>query len=794
MLRALYTGVSALRNHQTELDVVSNNIANLNTLGFKTGRVTFKEALTQTIRGASRPSGTLGGTNPQQVGLGLGLSSIDNIFTQGQFQSTGNGLDVAVQGDGFFILSDGSGEFYTRVGAFQFDANGTMVAADGRRLQGRTADPDGTINPGGPVGDIVIPVGLRSDPRATTQVALSGNLDASQSPTGNVTESRPLLAQAAGTDLLSSLRTASGVPQGLRDGETVTFIANATAVTQIGQLHTEDGDPISLGGATTITVTDGTNTSTITTLTDTSTYEDLRAALEGALTGVTVAIASDGSLQFTNTGATAVSISASISGTSNFNRLIQGVSIPAGGTNFSERADSRTAIAIGSGTGAVATAGELATSLASAWREVSGSGATVDFGTTEAARFTFTGGGTTVSGIRITESDGGLVFASSLGLPSASFGAADTVSSSLFLDAAADTDALDTLFATDGSSLGVSTGDTLTFSASQGGLPLAPLSVTVGADGTANDGSAATVRGLLDEIAASLGLASPDAVSINADGQIVIQSDPGEANALTQITLSEPLNPALAAAMGFAQTAPATDVESTASITVFDELGNRHVVSLVFTKDPLATNTWTWEASVAPPATITSGGSGTATFNPDGTLASFASSDGSPLTFDPASGATNPVSVQLDAAGTGPLTGLTQFAAPSEVFLTGQDGFASGVLESVTIDDKGVVMGLFTNGTSRAVAQIVLARFANPGGLLKTRENEWLTSANSGNPLIVNPGSSGGTLTSGALEMSNVDLGQEFTNLIIAQRGFQASARTITTGDEMLSELVNLKR
>ncbi len=794
MLRALYTGVSGLRNHQTELDVVSNNIANINTLGFKSGRVTFKEALTQTIRGASRPSSTLGGTNPQQVGLGLGVASIDNLFTQGQFQSTGNGLDIAIQGDGFFVLSDGSGEFYTRVGAFHFDADGRLVASDGRRLQGRAANPDGTIDSGAPVGDIVVPVGLRSDARATTRVAIAGNLDASQNPTGNVVESRPLLAGAESTDLATSLRNATGVPVGLRDGETVSLVANATGVTRIGQLHTEAGDSISLGGATTITVTDGTATSTITTLTDSSTYEDLRAALQAALGGVAVSIASDGSLQFTNNSGAAVSITASVSGASNFNSLIRDVTVAAGGTNFSERADARTDIQIGASSGGVSTAGELAAGLATAWREVSGAAANVDFGTTAAGRFTFTGGGTAVTGLRVLESDGGLLLATSLGLPSATFGANETVTSGLFLDVASDADALPSLYATDGTPLGVSAGDTLAFAASRGGAPLAPLSIAVGSDGGAGDGAAATLRGLLDEIAASLGLASPGAVSIGANGQIVIRSDPGEANALSAVTLSETSNPVLSSSIAFGETAAARDVESTASITVFDDLGNRHVVSLVFTKDPLATNMWSWQASVAGPATLVSGGSGIATFNPDGTLASFVSSDGSPLTIDPGTGATNPVAVTLDAAGTGPLTGFTQFAAPSEVFLTGQDGYASGVLESVTVDDRGVVTGLFSNGTSRAVAQIVLARFANAAGLLKARENTYVTSANSGNALIVNPGSSGGTLASGALEMSNVDLGQEFTNLIIAQRGFQANARTITTGDEMLTELVNLKR
>jgi flagellar hook protein FlgE len=191
---------------------------------------------------------------------------------------------------------------------------------------------------------------------------------------------------------------------------------------------------------------------------------------------------------------------------------------------------------------------------------------------------------------------------------------------------------------------------------------------------------------------------------------------------------------------------------------------------------------------------LVSGGEGTASFNPDGSLAAFASSDGLPLSFDPASGATNPVTIDIQASSAGALAGLTQYAAPSQVLIAGQDGHASGVLDSINIDEKGVVHALFTNGTQRAMAQIVLARFVNATGLQRIRENAYAATENSGIALVVSPDGSGGRIASGVVEMSNVDLAKEFTSLIIAQRGFQANARSITTSDEMLSELVNIKR
>jgi flagellar hook protein FlgE len=376
------------------------------------------------------------------------------------------------------------------------------------------------------------------------------------------------------------------------------------------------------------------------------------------------------------------------------------------------------------------------------------------------------------------------LLASAVGFPTDGLGAGEMISSSRFLDTASASDLVSDLYSQSGTSLGMSAGDTVTFAASRGDETLAPVSVN----------PAGSYGDLIAQINTALGFAASGSVAIGSNGGIVITSDPGTQNAIDGVSLSEVGNGALASAMGFSQTAEASDVRATGSITVFDDLGNTHVVSLTFTRDAVAPNLWAWEAALGNGGSLLAGSTGTATFNPDGTLGSFASSDGSPLTFDPGTGATSPVAVTLDAMGDGPLSGLTQFAAPSEVLLAGQDGNASGVLESVVIDDRGVVNALFTNGTSRSVAQIVLAKFANPAGLLKGRENTFASSANSGVALLVNPGSSAGTLASGVVEMSNVDLAKEFTSLIVAQRGFQANARTISTSDEMLTELVNLKR
>jgi flagellar hook protein FlgE len=179
MLRSLFAGVSGLRNHQVRMDVIGNNIANVNTVGFKASRVNFAEALSQTIRGAQAPSEARGGMNAMQVGLGVQVGSIDTLFTQGNLQYTGNLTDLAVQGDGFLVVGDGLRRFYTRDGAIVMDADGNLVhASSGLRLMGWQADAAGTVDPAGPLTPLTIPVGAQIPPRATTLALLAGNLNA----------------------------------------------------------------------------------------------------------------------------------------------------------------------------------------------------------------------------------------------------------------------------------------------------------------------------------------------------------------------------------------------------------------------------------------------------------------------------------------------------------------------------------------------------------------------------------------------------------------------------------------
>jgi flagellar hook protein FlgE len=388
------------------------------------------------------------------------------------------------------------------------------------------------------------------------------------------------------------------------------------------------------------------------------------------------------------------------------------------------------------------------------------------------------------------------VFETAMNLTGNDLGLGETITSETLLDEASASDNLTDLFSAQGASLGLATGSVFTFDALEGGvqLPQATFTVSGAGDGTGADRQVMTLGGLADELEDVLQLGSIGSATI-VDGALRVEGRAGLSHALTGLAFAQANNASLAPGMAFAQVQAATDVTHETSIKVHDSLGETHLLSLVFTKDADSDNRWTWQALVDD-GQILAGATGAVTFNGDGSLESFTTDDGQPLQIDPANGADGPLSIELDAGVLGSVQGVTGFARESTTALVDQDGYAMGTLESISVGADGIIVGDFTNGTSRALAQVALADFTNPAGLMRDAGNGWMTTPNSGSPVIrrPGPGSSVGSISAGTLEMSNVDIAQEFTNMIVAQRGFQANARTITTSDEMLVELVNLKR
>lgn len=693
MMRSLFAGVSGLRNHQTKMDVIGNNIANVNTVAYKSSRVTFAEAFAQLLQGASRPPGDLGGINPIQIGLGSKIGSIDQNFSQGNLESTGVNTDLAIQGDGLFVVSDGTRSFYTRAGNFQLDANGKLVSpSNGFKVQGINADSLGQLSTGSAVTDIALPFGKKSPARATTKVVLTGNLDARAVPKGTIlaTQGRVYaVEQAASNGGLGS--DVSGL------------YARGTANSAVFGMVPD---------STTITMTDGTNSRTYTYV--------------AADTGV-------GTFDFHS-----------------LKDLVAEINNTFGGTGFNTLS-----VVQNSGTGALAFTATAAINLG------------------------------------ITSSNPALLKA--LGSASGALAAGGTALSDEFSHIANTTDLLTDLRDGAGGNLGLAAGGAITVDGNKGGTAVTTGGLTVGA-GT-------TYGQLLTNINTTLGVTNITGAAIDATtGTLTINGDGGIANALSGLNIrsgAAGFNAVFDSRSGnYVERQAASDVTHQAAITVYDSIGTPISLSLNFTKDPTSPNQWLWNASLPAPAVITGGGTGFVTFDTDGRLQTFAYNGGAnSLQFDPGSGATAPVDLQLDSGVLGDINGLSQFASPSNAVASSQDGYTMGNLQDISVDSRGIITGFFTNGINQTLAQISLASFNNPSGLIRTGNNMYAESGNSGGAIIGFSGTSNqSTITPGALESSNVDLSQEFTDMIIAQRGFQANARVITTADEMLQELVSLKR
>ena len=216
MLRSLFSGISGLRSHQTMLDVTGNNIANVNTTGFKTSQVQFQDTLSQVLQNAGGAQDGTGGTNPAQVGLGVRVAGITTNFTQGPTQTTGRSTDMMISGDGFFVVRRGNETFFTRAGSFDFDAIGQMVLpGDGALVQGWAA-VDGVIDATGPLVDLRVPAGSLMSALATTSAGFEGNLDTGADAVSPITRSIPVFDAAGNERRLDLEFTKTGAGWSLR--------------------------------------------------------------------------------------------------------------------------------------------------------------------------------------------------------------------------------------------------------------------------------------------------------------------------------------------------------------------------------------------------------------------------------------------------------------------------------------------------------------------------------------------------------------------------------------------------
>ena len=295
--------------------------------------------------------------------------------------------------------------------------------------------------------------------------------------------------------------------------------------------------------------------------------------------------------------------------------------------------------------------------------------------------------------------------------------------------------------------------------------------------------------------------AGPSGVLSGAPGDLLIGTASAQPNPTSNVTVKANLQAdAAVPASPWDPANPTQTSNFSTSMTVYDSLGASHAVQVFFCKT--GTGAWDWHAMTdgaglngGTPGTLTEIAGGSLAFDSNGALTTVTQSS----SFNPL-GATSPQPLNFNfgdptgAGGTG-LAGVTQFATPSASTFIGQDGFGSGQLSSIKIDNQGVVTGVFTNGQTRALGQVAVASFSAPDQLDRAGGNLYAETPGAGQPVLGGAGSGGrGSIVSGALEQSNVDLADQFVQLIAAQRNFEANSKTITTADQLLSELIAMKR
>lgn len=668
MMRSLFSGVSGLKSHQTRMDVIGNNVANVNTTGFKSGRTTFADTLSQTLTGASAPGNGIGGTNPKQIGLGTGVASIDTIFTDGSVQSTGKNTDLCLSGSGLFVVKKGDQTFYTRNGAFEFDANGNYVLpSSGLFVQGWTAK-DGILTTSGAAGNITIPSGKSMPSKETGTASYSNNLNAS---TTGYDVSSIVVNYADGT----ASSTVSSYSPTLEPSNTIT-VDGKKYFTAVGTFATGD------------TLTNATLwTSPVSSVTSNGT----------------------GTATLTCDGTDSVSPYVAVNGTAG-NKAV--TVKPASGTY-----------------------------------KVS------------------------------TDNEG-------------YYTATKTIKKAT-LDNATNTVLLEFDDATDGiSSVTVPKPDTGSYAA--GASFSVKMKVTAA---TAETGGTVTCdNGQTDvNITGSFGIGASYSKTLSGTVTAVTQGTGSylyNGKKVSSISIVSGAN-TLAGLAGANYTAGSTFYPSvTTTVTAYDSLGSAHAIPVLFTKT--ADNIWALN--------LTGGTNSTSISEPDGTVTNVSLSannlifdtsgkyvsGNASLTLTPTNGAA-PQTISLNLAG------LSQYAGNSTINASA-DGNAAGTLSSVSIDSTGMITGTYTNGSRQIEGQVAVAQFNNASGLTKTGNSLYQESNNSGTANIKTASDLGVTITPSALEMSNVDIANEFSDMIITQRGFQSNSKIITVGDEMLETLIGMKR
>lgn len=844
-MRSLWSGVSGLQAHQVAMDVEGNNISNVNTTGFKYSRADFGTMFSQTVKIATAPTDGRGGSNPLQIGLGVSVSSTTRIHSQGSVQTTDKNTDVAINGDGFFMVSDDGGltNYLTRSGDFKLDAYGNFVNNAGFVVQGWNINWDTqSIDSSRTPQNIFIDPGMHIPAAQSTEVAIKANLNSGlnigtasrplysldsvhgfnqktgetkdENDTGTTqfytTSKNAVEVTEKGVDA-GSLFNANGTGLNLRDGQGI-WVSYADAKYSTNQLGVNAFDPnlhqnqtaafwgngnqktrldIVINGVAIQNDTIGSIDEAIAYI---NTFTAPTDAREG--TGVRAVKNADGSgIDFVNDNADGT--------TDNMKNINLTV-------NQANTAGERHTITWNAGNNNF-TAASAKNGANSVWiptaANVNGNAESIQIIT--AHKYVYSSNPVDIG--PMYNPDGGPQFQPGVGN-----------------NAPTDPASLNYWNAIQGS---LKNSDARTFRTTEDLRELLQRDARYGVDYD-GDGSKTYDADDINQAVKVVVTENGNFAISNANETSTIPANAGAGAGNTQVT-TNPKNMSfnitaysnkqgtVSTNDAFAKIFKAFDGVLTvggqikeseqlklsafsAGLEIYDSLGSKHTLEVQFVKQSTTQdggNEWQMIIRVPEPAEINTTGEGptniivgTARFNNDGSLANYTPKT---INFSPNNGAAPNQQIKLSFGTSGSNDGLVSSNSAST--LTGQatDGYTSGNLkpDAIRVDDKGNILGEFTNGKTFAVAKIAMASVANNSGLEEIGGNLFKVTANSGAIVVGEAGTGGrGEMKTSALEMSNVDLSRSLTELIIIQRGYQANSKTISTSDQMLQTLIQLKQ
>lgn len=844
-MRSLWSGVSGLQAHQVAMDVEGNNISNVNTTGFKYSRADFGTMFSQTVKIATAPTDGRGGSNPLQIGLGVSVSSTTRIHSQGSVQTTDKNTDVAINGDGFFMVSDDGGltRYLTRSGDFKLDAYGNFVNNAGFVVQGWNINwDDQTIDSSRSPQNIFIDPGMHIPAAKSTEVAIKANLNSGlnigtssrnlyaldsvhgwntktqraedENDTGTTqfytTSKNSVEVTEKGVDA-GSLFNANGTGLNLRDGQGI-WVSYADAkfttdkpanvnvfdpnnhTNQNGSIFWGDKDntvnlDITLNG---VNIQNANIRSLDEAIAYINTFTAPTDTRDG--TGVKAVKKADGSgIEFVNDNADGT--------TDNMKNINLTV-------NQANTAGERHTITWNAGNNNF-TAASAKNGANSVWiptaANVNGNAESIQIIT--AHKYVYSSNPVDIG--PMYNPDGGPQFQPGVGN-----------------NAPTDPASLNYWNAIQGS---LKNSDARTFRTTEDLRELLQRDARYGVDYD-GDGSKTYDADDINQAVKVVVTENGNFAISNANETSTIPANAGAGN--TQVT-TNPKNMSfnitaysnkqgtVSTNDAFAKIFKAFDGVLTvggqikeseqlklsafsAGLEIYDSLGSKHTLEVQFVKQSTTQdggNEWQMIIRVPEPAEINTTGEGptniivgTARFNNDGSLANYTPKT---INFSPNNGAAPNQQIKLSFGTSGSNDGLVSSNSAST--LTGQatDGYTSGNLkpDAIRVDDKGNILGEFTNGKTFAVAKIAMASVANNSGLEEIGGNLFKVTANSGAIVVGEAGTGGrGEMKTSALEMSNVDLSRSLTELIIIQRGYQANSKTISTSDQMLQTLIQLKQ